>query len=92
MVEQEGYGVRKDLPKQPAGEVPHVARPHPLDGVTLGELRKDGVYPVAKTAQQSTPPGSRIPLFAGVRGQKLYSYVRQLFSGVGRVVVAVPDE
>ena len=89
MVEQESNGVREDFAQQPAGEVPQVSRPHPLDGVTSYKLAKHGVYPVAETAQQSTPPGSRITLFAGVWGQKLYAHVRQLFCCLGRVVVTV---
>jgi hypothetical protein len=89
MVEQEGYGVRENLAHQPAGEVPHVACPHPLYGVTLGELREDGVYPVAKTAEQGTPSGSRISLLGGIGGHKLNAHRRQFFYGFGRVVVAV---
>jgi hypothetical protein len=80
MVEQEGYGVRENLAHQPAGEVPHVACPHPLYGVTLGELREDGVYPVAKTAEQGTPSGSPI---SGKHGE---------FMGVGRSYRKASDD
>jgi hypothetical protein len=92
VVEQEGYGVREHFPEQTAGEVPQVARPHPLDGVAPAQLRKDGVYPVAKTAKEGTPLRSGISLFGGVRGQKLYTHPLQLFFGVGRVVVAISDD
>lgn len=51
MVEQKSYGVAEDFSQQPAGKVPEIPGPYPLYGVTCGELRKDGVYPVAKTAQ-----------------------------------------
>ena len=89
VVEQKGNSVREDFAHQPADEVPQVTRPHPLYGVSLGELAENGVYPVAKTAKQSTPSGSRISLLGGVWGQKLNAHSRQLFSGFGRVVVAV---
>ena len=92
MVEHESHSVREDFPEQPASEVPHVASPHPLDGVTLCELGKDGVYPVAKTAQESTPFGSRISLFGGVWSEQLDPHARQLLCGLRRVVIAVPDE
>jgi hypothetical protein len=48
VVEQEGYGVREHLAHQPAHQVPQITCPHPLYGVALGELAKNGVYPVAK--------------------------------------------
>jgi hypothetical protein len=92
VVEHESHGVREDFAQQPACQVPHVARPHPLYGVALRELRKDGVYTVAKTAQQSTPLGSRISLFGGVWSEQLDPHARQVLLGLGRVVVAVPDE
>jgi hypothetical protein len=94
MVEQEGHGVREDLAHhQPTSKMPEVTRPHPLYTVAFGQLRKDGVDPVAKTAEQSTPLRSGISLFfGGVRGQKLYAHLRQLFFGLGRVVVAVSDK
>ena len=85
--------MREDLPEQPAHQVPQIARPHPLHGVASHQLRKDGVYPVAKAAQQHAPFGARVALLGGVGGQKLYAHRRQLFFGPpGRVVVAVPDE
>jgi len=87
MVEQEGNSVREDFAQQPAGKMPQIARPHSLYAVALCELREDGVYPVAKTAEQSAPFGSRISLLRGVGGQKLYARCRQLFSRFGRMVV-----
>jgi len=57
MVEQKGNGVGEDFAQQPACQMPEVARPHPLYGVTSYQLRKDGLYPVAKTAQISAPYG-----------------------------------
>src|SRR5215210_733830 len=92
MVEQEGHGVREDFAKQPARQMPEVFCPHPLYGVTSGQLRKDGIYPVAKTAQQSTPFGVGISFLGGVGSQELNRHARQLFLGFGRVVVAVPDD
>jgi hypothetical protein len=89
VVEQEGYSVRKDLPQQPAHQVPQITCPHPLNGVASHKLRKNGVDAVAKTAQQSTPSGSWISLLGGVRGQKFDTPPNQLFFGFGRVVVAV---
>jgi hypothetical protein len=89
VVEQEGYGVREHLAHQPAHQVPQITCPHPLCGVALGELAKNGVYPVAKTAQQGTPSGSRISLLGGVWGQKLHAHRHKLFFCFGRVVVAV---
>lgn len=52
MVEEKGYGVREDFAKEPAGEMPEVPSPHPLYGVALCELAKDGVYPVTKPTEQ----------------------------------------
>ena len=89
MVEQESHGVREDFAQQPTGEVPQVTRPHPLYGVAPAQLRKDGVYPVAKTAKEGTPLRSGISLFGGLRSQELYAHARQLLAGLGRVVVAV---
>jgi hypothetical protein len=89
VVEQKGDSVRENFAHQPAGEVPQISRPHPLYGVSLGELAENGVYPVAKMAKQSTPTGSWISLLGGVGGQKLNTHPRQLLSGFGRVVVAV---
>src|SRR5215218_8547901 len=90
MVEHKGHGVREDFPEQPACQMPEVTRPHPLYGVTLGELAENGVYAVAKTAQQGTPSGSRISLLlGGVGGQKFDAHLRQLLSGLRRVVVTV---
>src|SRR5215207_3508765 len=92
MVEQESHGVREDFAQQPTGEVPQVTRPHPLYGVAPGQLRKDGVYPVAKTAKEGTPLRSGISLFGGVRSQELYAHARQLLCGLGRVVVAISSD
>ena len=87
MVEQDGHGVREDFPKQPAHQVPKITRPYPLYGVASHQLRKNCVYPVAKTAQQSTPLGSRISLFGGVWSEQLDPHARQVLCGLGRVVV-----
>jgi hypothetical protein len=65
MVEQKGDGVAQDLTEQAACQVPQIARPHPLYRVTLGKLRKDGVYPVAKAAKQGTPFGVVISSLGG---------------------------
>src|SRR5215204_5268602 len=74
MVEQESHGVREDFAQQPIGEVPEVARPHSLHGVTPGELRKNGVDAVAKTAQQRAAFGSGISFLGrvGRYGQMLW--------------------
>ena len=81
MVEQEGYGVREDLPEQPAHLVPQIARPQPLHGVASHQLRKNGVYPLAKAAQQHAPFRVPIALLGRVvGGHKLYAHRRQLFS------------
>ena len=82
----------QDLPKQPASQVPQVLSPHPLYAVASGELRKNGVYPVAKSAEQGTSLGIRVELLGGVRGQQLDTHCRQLLLGFRRVVVAVSDD
>ncbi len=92
MVEQEGHGVTQDLPKQPASQVPQILGPHPLYAVASGELRKNGVYPVAKSAEQGTSLGIRVELLGGVRSQQLDTHRRQLLLGFRRVVVAVCDD
>ena len=92
MVEQESYGVREDLAKQPAGEVPEVPGPHPLHAVAPYELRKDGVYPVTQPAEEGTPFGIRVFLLGGVRGQKPNAHTRQLLLGLRGVVITVSDE
>jgi hypothetical protein len=92
MVEQEGHGVREDFAKQPTCQMPEVFCPHPLYGVTSGQLRKDGIYPVAKTAQQSALFGVGISFLGGVGSQELNRHARQLFLRFGRVVVAVTDD
>ena len=92
VVEQEGYGVAEDLTKQPAGHVPQVPGPHLLYGVAACELTEDGVDPVAKAAQESTPLGVKIALLAPVRYEELdASAPRQLFLRLGRPVVALAD-
>ena len=60
VVEQEGNGVAEDLAQQPAGQVPKIFGPHSLDGVSCGELRKDGVDAVAQAAQEGAPLGGWI--------------------------------
>jgi hypothetical protein len=92
VVEQEGHGVREDFAQQPAGEVPHVARPHPLDGVAFRQLRKDGVYTVTEPAEEGAPLGGGVPLLGGVWGQELHAPAGQLLGGLRGVVVAVPDD
>jgi hypothetical protein len=69
-----------------------VLGPHPLYGVPLRELREDGIDTVAKTAQIGALSWDRISFLGGIRSQKFYAHPRQLLLGVGRVVVAVPDE
>ena len=93
VIDQEGYGgVAEDLTKQPAGQMPEVPGPHLLYGVATRELAEDGVDPVAKAAQESTPLGVGIALVAPVRREELdASTPRQLFLRLGRVVVAVPE-
>jgi hypothetical protein len=92
MVEQEGNGVTQDLPQQPAAQMPRIVGPYPLYGVALCELRKDGVDPVAKAAQIGALLWGGVPLLGGVRSKEFYAHSRQLFLGVGRVVIAVSDE
>jgi hypothetical protein len=92
VVEQEGDGVREDLAQQPACQVPEVLGPHPLYAVASCELRKDGVDPVAKPAEEGTPSGRGIALLAAVRREELDAPApRQLFPRLRRVVVTVPD-
>jgi hypothetical protein len=72
--------------------VPEVACPHPLYGITLGELRKNGVYPVAKPPEEGAPFGSGIALLTLVGREELYTPIpRQLFLRFGRPVVALTD-
>src|SRR5829696_8859822 len=93
MIEQESYGVTEDFSQQPAGKVPEIPGPHPLHGVTCGELRKNGVDAVAKAAQVGAFLRGRISFLGGVWGKKFYAYAtHQLLAGLGRVVVAVPDD
>jgi len=92
MVEHESDSVTQDLPKQPASQVPEVPSPYPLYGVSPAELRKDGVDPVAKAAQVRTPLGGGIALLGAVRREELDTHsTRQLFLGLRRPVIAVPD-
>src|SRR5215216_4105591 len=93
MIEQESYGVTEDFSQQPAGKVPEIPGPHPLHGVTCCELRKNGVDAVAKAAQVGAFLRGRISFLGGVWGKKFYAYAtHQLLAGLGRVVVAVPDD
>src|SRR4051794_15350514 len=92
MVEQEGQGMAQYLPQQPTREVPEVARPHPLYGVTFYELAEDRVDAVAKTAQIGALSRGGISFLGGVRSQKLYAHAHQLLPRLGRMVVAIPDE
>jgi hypothetical protein len=92
MVEQEGNCVREDFAHQPAGKMPEVPGPHSLYGVTLHKLRKDGVDAVAKTAQIGACFGMGVSAFVLVGCDELDAYCGQLFLGLGRVVVAVPDQ
>jgi hypothetical protein len=63
--------------------------PTPALWTNIPQAAKNGVCSVAKTAQRSTPSGSRNSFLGGVRSQKLYAYLRRLFFGFGRVVVAL---
>jgi hypothetical protein len=92
VVEQEGDGVREDFAQQPTRQMPEVTCPHPLYPISLGELRKDGVYPVAKPTEQGAPFRMRVPFLGGVRSQKLHAHARQLLAGLRRMVVAIPDD
>ena len=91
MVEQESDGMAQHLPEQSTRQMPEVTRPHPLYGVTLGELREDGVDAVAKAFEESAPLGSGISSLGGVGCEQFDAHIpRQLFLGLGRVVVASP--
>ena len=92
MVEQQGDGVREDLAQQPACQMPHVTCPYPLYGVATHELAKNSIYAVAKPAEEGTPLGVRVSLLSGVWCKQPYAPARQLLLGLGRVVVAVPDD
>ena len=91
-VEQESDGVAQHLPKQSARQMPQITGPHPLYGITLGELTKEGVYPVAKPTEEGAPFRMRLSFLGGVRSQKLYTHTRQLLSGLRRMVVAISNE
>jgi hypothetical protein len=92
VVEQEGDGVREDLAQQPACQVPEVLGPHPLYAVASCELRKDGVDPVAKPAEEGALFRGRVSLLGAIRGQKLHTNARQFLPGLWRMVVAVSDD
>jgi len=64
MVEQEGHSVREDFAQQSACQMPEVACPNLLYGIALCELRKDGVYTVAKAAQEGAFFGAGSPFLA----------------------------
>ena len=92
MVEQEGHGVREDLAQQSACQMPEVLGPHSLHGITLRELREDGVDAVTKAAQEGTSFAERVVLLAPVRREELDTCtLGQLFPGLGRPVVAISD-
>ena len=61
MVEHNGHGVREDFSEQPACQMPEVTRPHFLYAVALCELRKNGVYTVAKSTQNALLLGCGSP-------------------------------
>ena len=84
--------MREDLPQQSTHQVPQIPRPHPLYGIALHKLRKNGVYSVAKPAEQGAPFGSGISLLGRVGCQQLNAPPGQLFFNLGRVVVAIPHE
>jgi hypothetical protein len=93
MVEQEGNGVAEDLPQQPASQVPEVPGPYPLYAIAPRELREDGINAVTKAAQEGAPLGSRVLLLCPVRREELDAHAtRQLFLGLGRPVIAIPDD
>ncbi len=52
MVEQEGNCVAKDLPQQPASQVPQIFGPYPLYAVAPRQLRENGVDAVTKAAEE----------------------------------------
>jgi hypothetical protein len=91
VIEQEGYGVREDFAQQSACQMPQVARPHPLYAIALCELAENGVYPVAKPTEEGARFGIRVSLLGGVWSEQLDPHARQLLPGLGRVVVAIPD-
>ena len=84
--------MREHLAQQPAEEVPHVARPHPLHAVALCELAENGVYPVTKPAEEGALFGSGVSFVGGIGSQEFHTQTRQLLCGLGRMVVAVSDE
>jgi hypothetical protein len=92
VVEQEGYGVREYFAQQPARQMPEVLGPHLLYAIALRELRKNGVYAVAKPTEEGALFGMRVSPLGGGRGQKLHTDARQLLPGLRRVVVAVCDD
>ena len=92
MVEQKGNGVAEDLPQKPAGQVPKIVGPHSLEGVSSGELRRDGVNPVAQAAQQRAPLRGRIALFGAVGCQQRDAHAPlELFPPLRRPVIAIPN-
>jgi len=93
VVEQKGNGVAEDLPQKPAGQVPKIFGPHSLEGVSSGELRRDGVNRVAQAAQQRAPSRGRIALFDAVGCQQRDAHAPlQLFPHLKRPVIAIPDD
>ena len=61
VIDQEGENVVQNLPEQPARQMPQIARPHPLDGVSFHDLREDSVDAAAKPAPWRAPIRMRIP-------------------------------
>ena len=93
MVEQEGNGVAENLPEQPASQVPEVPGPYPLYAIAPRELREDGVNAVTKAAQEGAPLGSRVLLLGAVGRKEFDAHAtQQLFLGLGRPVIAIPDD
>jgi hypothetical protein len=92
VVEQEGNSVAKDLPQQPARQVPEVLGPHSLYAIALRELREDSVDSVTNAAQIGASLRVRVVLLAPVGREELDTHTpRHLSFGFGRPVVAVSN-
>jgi hypothetical protein len=77
------------FPQQPARQMPHVARPHPLDREALAQLTEDRLDAIANAANSMAPLRFRVPTRFLERHQHLDTPRTQLRVQIGFPVVAI---
>ncbi len=91
-IEQDSQRVHEDHPQQPVALMPQITRPDALGLAPLDQLPKDGINPIAYSAQHGTPTMGRGMLGAAKGCQQADASPAQKGFERGQPVIAVSQE